>query len=832
MATSKETTSRQGNQPTQQAIKITRPRGDGIAPPPAGPTSEPADNTDDKAALDEFERLADACILDDDDDEPGIEDEIQTLPVEKNLPKFAIFRSNPETVFEMWGANDRQGMDEMIFVTTKQFAPHFEDDVDLRRVRFFETVTTDGVPRLVYCFVPEKGTRKPNLWLTSRLAAMEMSLTQWTTMRSRKLLGQFTYRPAKKDYGEPKFSGLTKGQLVDQLRRLGLLVDSKDHPYYKRLPTPRVEPNLTHLFDRFRDIVLGDTEFVSRPGELYEPVCAGFKELRSGRSDVLWYDELGRKPPHAHDKDVLFVGFTGAEPEFYQSVGWGFDCAFLDLRVEGILQTNIALPRGDPKREKLPRSLISFLRFHGIRDGDEALKALMRQRIMQGRPFTRQERRLILKYCLSDVLLLEKLLQVLLPGITNFHQALMRGEYVKFTAEMFHRGQPADRWAEPLLRQPKVRKDLRLRAVSDTSLTHGLLDGPAIKQAQMREFIVRHKLPGWRTTPSGKLATANRDLLALETRHPEFRGIADVHKTVSQLHELQLVAGADGRYRTPLWAFSTITGRAAPGGAEFPFTTPAWCRFTLMPGPGKGLLYLDFASMEFGVAAALSRDPAMLADYATEPYLVLPILTGLLPHDANRLTHRDEREHYKAPTLSLQYGGGAALLARKLDLSRSQGQRLVDLHHERYSVYWGWSDRRLEKAFENGELVARDGWRCGITSRTSIFTARNWLIQANAAALFRYGGLLMRQLGLPVIAPVHDALLLEVVLDRLEQDKVRAIYCLERASRRLLRGFTLRVDAKTVLPGERFTDARGERAWAFVERTLHELEKEGLREEE
>jgi len=138
----------------------------------------------------------------------------------------------------------------------------------------------------------------------------------------------------------------------------------------------------------------------------------------------------------------------------------------------------------------------------------------------------------------------------------------------------------------------------------------------------------------------------------------------------------------------------------------------------------------------------------------------------------------------------------------------------------------------LEKAFENGELVARDGWRCGITSRTSIFTARNWLIQANAAALFRYGGLLMRQLGLPVIAPVHDALLLEVVLDRLEQDKVRAIYCLERASRRLLRGFTLRVDAKTVLPGERFTDARGERAWAFVERTLHELEKEGLREEE
>jgi len=527
---------------------------------------------------------------------------------------------------------------------------------------------------------------------------------------------------------------------------------------------------------------------------------------------VLWYDQFGREPPHAHGQDVLFVGFTGAEPEFYHSVGWGFDCAFLDLRVEGILQTDIALPRGDPKREKLPRPLISFPRFHGIRDADEVLKEVMRQRIIQGRPFTSQERQLILKYCFSDVLLLEKLLQVLLPGITNFKQALMRAEYVKFTAEMFHRGQPADRREEPLLRQPKVRKDLRLRAVSDTRLTHDCSTARPSSKRTCASSSYATKCPAGAPHPSGKLATANRDLLALETRHSEFHGIADVHKTVSQLHELQLMAGVDGRYRTPLWAFSTITGRGAPGGAEFPFTTPAWCRLTLMPGPGKALLYLDFASMEFGVAAALSRDPAMLADCEIEPYLVLPILTGLLPHDANRLTHRDERERYKAPTLSLQYGGGAALLARKLDLSRGQGQRLVDLHHERYSVYWEWSDRQLEKAFDNGELVARDGWRCGITSRTSIFLARNWLIQGNAAALIRYGGLLMRQLGLPVIARVHDALLLEVALDRLERDKVRAIYCLARASRRLLRGFTLRVDAKTVLP---ISDPRGERTWAL-----------------
>jgi DNA polymerase I len=169
-------------------------------------------------------------------------------------------------------------------------------------------------------------------------------------------------------------------------------------------------------------------------------------------------------------------------------------------------------------------------------------------------------------------------------------------------------------------------------------------------------------------------------------------------------------------------------------------------------------------------------------------------------------------------------------MSRKLGLTRTQGQRLVDLHHDRYAGYWNWSDRKLQNAFDNGELVTRDGWRCGLTSRTAIFTARNWLIQANAAAIFRYAGLMMRELDLPVIAPVHDAVLLEVVEDRVKLETARAIACLERASRRFLHGFTLRVDAKIIRAGERFTDSRGEQTWAFVERALHELEEEGLDE--
>jgi hypothetical protein len=526
---------------------------------------------------------------------------------------------------------------------------------------------------------------------------------------------------------------------------------------------------------------------------------------------------------------VLFVGFTGAEPEFYHSVGWPFEMPFLDLRVVGIHQTNFAFRRGDPKRQKPPRSLIQFLRANGIKDGDEALKDTLRKRIMRGPPFTEEEYRRILAYCLKDVLLLEQLLHVLLPRITNFPQMLQFGEFMKFTAEIFARGIPADPWSSGLLRDSEVRKSLRLRAVSDEKLTHGLYRGGSLDQLQLREFSIRHKVKTWRLTKTGKFGTKIRDLEVLEALIPDARGLADVHRTVTQLHELQLVAGTDGRYRTPLWPFSTITSRAAPNGAAYPFTVPSWCRFTMLCRPGKVLLYLDFSSMEFGVGAGLSRDPQMLADYAREPYLVLPILAGLLPPDATKYSHAADRDRWKPMILAIQYGGGGDLLDRRLGLVRGQGSRVQDLHRDRYAGYWDYSDRKLQRAFEDGELVARDGWRCGINTLSSIFSARNWLIQTNGAAIFRYGGLLMRSLRLPVIALVHDAVLLECDLDQMERGQALAIECLERASRRFLHGLTLRVDVKSIFPGERFAEKRGARTWEFVERNLRELEGERRR---
>jgi hypothetical protein len=205
---------------------------------PCDPTHEakPDNPASDEELLNDFEALERATTLDsDEDDEPGAREEVPVIPVVKKLPKFARFRVNADTVFDLWGTVDEAGMDSRVIGVTKEFAPVMEEEVELRKVRFYETVTADGVVRLVYNFLPDRNEKNPNSWLVSKAAAMELAMTAWVTMRSVQKLAQYTYRRAAKDYGTPRFSGMSRGELIHHaLRKPGLLVEDETHPFYRK----------------------------------------------------------------------------------------------------------------------------------------------------------------------------------------------------------------------------------------------------------------------------------------------------------------------------------------------------------------------------------------------------------------------------------------------------------------------------------------------------------------------------------------------------------------------------------------------------------------------
>jgi len=67
-----------------------------------------------------------------------------------------------------------------------------------------------------------------------------------------------------------------------------------------------------------------------------------------------------------------------------------------------------------------------------------------------------------------------------------------------------------------------------------------------------------------------------------------------------------------------------------------------------------------------------------------------------------------------------------------------------------------------------------------------------------------------------VVAPVHDALLVEAPLDALDATVATAQECMRKASEVVLAGFALRSDAKVVRYPDRYHDPRGAKMWETV----------------
>ena len=97
------------------------------------------------------------------------------------------------------------------------------------------------------------------------------------------------------------------------------------------------------------------------------------------------------------------------------------------------------------------------------------------------------------------------------------------------------------------------------------------------------------------------------------------------------------------------------------------FGCARWLRGLIKPPPGYAIAYLDWKQQEFGIAAALSGDEAMLAAYQSgDPYLAFAKQAGAVPADATKETHGTQRDLFKQSVLATQYGQGAKALALRI----------------------------------------------------------------------------------------------------------------------------------------------------------------------
>jgi len=306
------------------------------------------------------------------------------------------------------------------------------------------------------------------------------------------------------------------------------------------------------------------------------------------------------------------------------------------------------------------------------------------------------------------------------------------------------------------------------------------------------------------------------------------RDMAKIFPTVSPIRELRssladlrlsdLQIGRDGRNRAMLGPFGTRTGRNAPSNSKFIFGPSVWIRSLIKPPPGHGLAYLDFSAQEFGIAAALSGDENMIAAYLSgDPYLAFGKQGGILPPDAQRKDYGAEREMLKACILGLQYGMGEFTLAHRIDRSPLVARSLIQVHQETYRQFWKWIEHQVDMAMLTNVIRSVFGWTQHVNAKNcNPRSFLNFPMQANGAEMLRLACGLATEAAIEVVAPVHDALMILTPPERLEADIERTRRCMAEASRVVLGGFEIRVDAKVIRWPDRYFDPRGRVMWERV----------------
>jgi DNA polymerase I len=582
---------------------------------------------------------------------------------------------------------------------------------------------------------------------------------------------------------------------------------------------------LDRLRELFPAVWMVDFEYFAPPGERPVPLCLVARELFTDQLVRLWLHDDGsligtNGMPFDFEPQALYVAYyASAEFGCHLAMDWPLPINVLDLFVEFRNLTNGIPPL-------CGNTLLGAMTHFGLSAIESAEKEKMRSLAMRGGPYTAVERLELLDYCQTDVDALLKLLPAMLPEI-DLPRALLRGRYMVAAARVEWNGVPVD--SACLHRLRNHWGAIRTKLIERVDLAFGVYDGSTFKTARWAAYLAGHSIP-WPRLESGKLALDDNTFRQMARQYPEHVGpIRELRHSLGQLRLNDLAVGSDGRNRCLLSAFRSRTGRNQPSNSKFIFGPSAWLRSMIKPGPGPGraVAYVDWSQQEFGIAAALSNDAAMMEAYASgDPYLTFAKQAGAVPWDATKKSHPQERAQFKVCALAVQYGMGEQSLAQSLGEPPIVARELLRLHHRTYPAFWRWSNAAVDHAMLHGWLQTVFGWRVHVGPKPNPRSLANFPCQANGAEMLRLACCLATERGIQVCAPVHDAILIEAAVEGIDDAVRETQRAMREASEIILPGFSLRTDADIVCWPDRYRDERGAAMWATVCEILDELDAE------
>jgi hypothetical protein len=358
--------------------------------------------------------------------------------------------------------------------------------------------------------------------------------------------------------------------------------------------------------------------------------------------------------------------------------------------------------------------------------------------------------------------------------------------------------------------------ELKVRLIASVDADFGVYEGTSFRANQFAALLSARRI-AWPKYPSGVLKLDDDTFRDQARRWPELQPLHELRATLSGLRLTGLEVGSDGRNRCLLSPFKAVTSRNQPSNTKFIFGPARWMRGLIKPPEGCGLAYIDCASQEIGIAAALSGDERMADGYREgDPYLAFAKAAQLVPADATKTTHKLMRERCKAVVLGINYGMGPEAMALQAGITPAEAKELLRLHNETYRPFWRWIGDTVSAAMLTNKMQTVFGWRRRVGRDANPRSLMNFPMQSHGAEMMRIAAIAATEAGIQVCAPIHDAFLIAAPLDRLEADIAAMRGMMSKAGRAVTGGLDIRTDAEIVRWPGRYNDERGRAMWEKV----------------
>ena len=594
---------------------------------------------------------------------------------------------------------------------------------------------------------------------------------------------------------------------------------------------------LNYIEKQFARVLAVDTEFILDTTKTIPEsvICFCYTDIFSGEVFRYWEHNKKRSYQRHFDfEDVLLVSYNAtAEVGSYLKQLYGRPQNIWDAYIETArLHKPLRSGKGAMK-------LLSTATNYGIKDKiseadkEENLDLILRRNKFEELPFeySKEEQKQILDYCQSDTNVLAQVFIKQVEEIeeklnlkteeqfeTELWQILNRGYAIGCVSLVERNGIPVDvnlinKFNETW---PNVKNNLIKRFNKDINVFNEDL---TFSHAKFDDMIKRNGLDRkWPRMKSGHFTT-NKKYIKQNLHIEDLAKFNEIRTFQNMTKLTSYTPGNDGRVRTSFNMFGTITGRASPSSAKYPFSASKWARNFIKPSFGNWLVYLDYKSQEPGIMGYLSGDKNLIQSYKSgDIYINTAKLFGYWDELAPEEKKKEIRKQFKVLYLANSYGQGPKAIAEALKCSVAHAKFLQNKYKEIYNKYFTWNNGFIEAGLNKNYLTTIFGWQRHIKDLFQFKDGKkidirrslmNWPIQSHGAEILRKALIDLTDENFEVVALVHDAVLIQIPIPEFSQRVEEAIDIMQKASYQVVGG-VIKVDKEIIKTNYKQLDNNGE----------------------